>query len=243
MIRKDVKLQRKYYTDAAEQYDEIHGGEDSAHDTALKYISTFMDLLEVTTVLDVGCGTGRGVKYFLDKYPDLTIIGVEPVQALINQGIKKGISSELLICAEGESLPFDDGSFDIVCSFGVLHHVAQPEKVVREMARVARRAIFISDGNRFGQGQLLTRWVRLLIYKFGLWGFANYIKTAGRGYMSSEGDGIAYSYSVFDQYDILANWADRLIFIPTEITDKKSLLHPLLTSSHVLLCSIKEGSK
>ncbi|MBD2245412.1 class I SAM-dependent methyltransferase [Nostoc sp. FACHB-888] len=243
MMRKDVKLQRKYYTDTAEKYDEMHGGEDSAHDTALKYISTFMDHLKVTTVLDVGCGTGRGVQYFLDKYPDLKVIGVEPVQALINQGIKKGISSELLICAEGECLPFDDGSFDVVCSFGVLHHVAQPEKVVREMVRVARRAIFISDGNRFGQGQLWTRWIRLLLYKFGLWGFANYIKTKGRGYMSSEGDGIAYSYSVFDQYDILANWSDIFIFIPTLITDKKSWLHPLLTSSHVLLCCIKEANK
>jgi hypothetical protein len=32
----------------------------------------------------------------------------------------------------------------------------------------------------------------------GLWGVADLIKTRGKGYTTSEGDGLAYSYSVFD---------------------------------------------
>lgn len=37
-----------------------------------------------------------------------------------------------------EELPFDDNSFDLVCSFAVLEHVRRPDRAVRELARVTR---------------------------------------------------------------------------------------------------------
>jgi ubiquinone/menaquinone biosynthesis C-methylase UbiE len=41
--------------------------------------------------------------------------------------------------ADAESLPFDDGAFDAVVAAFLLHHVPSPERVVGELARVARR--------------------------------------------------------------------------------------------------------
>jgi hypothetical protein len=67
------------------------------------------------------------------------------------------------------------------------------------------------------------------------------LKTAGKGYRFSEGDGLAYSYSVFDALEVLSEWSDRVIVIPTDEVKTKSLFHPLLTSFHVLLCAVRDG--
>ncbi len=224
----------------ASLYDSAHSQE-IEHEVALKYVFNFTRMIEITSMLDVGSGTGRAVKFFLENDPLIKINGVEPVEDLIKQATQKNkIPKELLICASGEKLPFKNEYFDAACAFGVMHHVKKPNLVVKEMTRVAKKAIFISDSNRFGQGSMATRWLKLILYKAGLWSLADLIKTRGQGHTFSQGDGLAYSYSVFDSYNTLAKWADRIILIPTsKNTDQKSWLHPLLNSSHVLTCAIK----
>ncbi len=149
----------------------------------------------------------------------------------------------MLVCGSGESLPFADDSFDAVCEFAILHHVENPNAVVREMIRVARKAVFISDANRFGQGGRVARVLKLALYKLRLWHAVNFIKTAGKGYSFSEGDGLFYSFSVFDSYQILAEWADRIVLVPTAPATSTSWFGPLVTSAHVLLCAFKEDPR
>jgi len=73
--------------------------------------------------------------------------GFEPVSELIEQAHRKGLPRGLIARGDGYRLPFADNSFDAVCECGMLHHVEQPGPVVREMMRVARRAVFLSDEN------------------------------------------------------------------------------------------------
>jgi len=113
---------------------------------------------------------------------------------------------------------------------------------VKEMLRVAKRAVFISDSNRFGQGSRSARLTKLVLYKMRLWGIYNYLKTSGRGYLISEGDGLAYSYSVYDSFEEIARWADRLILIPNGGEKAGSWLHPLLTSGGVIVCALRENA-
>jgi ubiquinone/menaquinone biosynthesis C-methylase UbiE len=49
--------------------------------------------------------------------------------------------------ADGRTLPFDDGSFDIAHASLVLHHLepAEAASLIREMARVARHGIVLND--------------------------------------------------------------------------------------------------
>jgi ubiquinone/menaquinone biosynthesis C-methylase UbiE len=191
--------------------------------------------------LDVGAGTGRAVLFLLNKGKEAR--GVEPVQALIKQATAKGLPENTILCGDGRSLPFDDRSFDAVLECGVLHHVAEPRLVVNEMMRVARKAVFLSDSNRFGQGGMGARVLKLALYKMGLWRAARYAQTRGRYYTISDGDGLAYSYSIYDSYNQLAEWADVIWCLPT-IGDEtaKSWFHPLLTSAHGLLCAIRTGA-
>jgi SAM-dependent methyltransferase len=129
--------------------------------------------------------------------PELRICGVEPVSALLDQAVARGSSnSGALIQGQGQALPFADKSFDAVCEFATLHHVSDPAAVVSEMLRVSKKAIFLSDCNRFGLGHLFLRLLKLALYKAGLCGAFNQPRTAGKGYRVTAGDGVAYSCSV-----------------------------------------------
>jgi ubiquinone/menaquinone biosynthesis C-methylase UbiE len=96
------------------------------------------------------------------------------------RGHAKGLTAQQLMDGDGQALAFADGTFDLVCAFGVLHHVPHPRKVVREMLRVSRRSVFISDANSFGQGRPIVRLAKQAIHALGLWPLANFIKTRGR---------------------------------------------------------------
>ncbi len=48
-----------------------------------------------------------------------------------------GIPADLRL-ADGEDLPFEDANFDVVYSFGVIHHTPDTQKTVDEMYRVLR---------------------------------------------------------------------------------------------------------
>ena len=68
------------------------------------------------------------------------------------------------------------------------------------MLRVARKAIFISDANNFGQGGLMARFLKQAIDVMGLWRAFDWLRTGGKGYHVSAGDGLFYSYSVFNNF-------------------------------------------
>jgi len=239
--RDAAALQARYYSDTAGAYDAMHVHADDGHAAAMRFIAAFLPPLQIGSLLDVGCGTGRAIRHFRAHHPDLDVRGVEPSRALIQQATGvHGLPTGRVICGRGESLPYAAASFDAVCEFGILHHVPDPNAVVREMLRVARRAVFISDANRFGQGSRLGRISKLALCRLKLWPLANFLKTRGRGYTITPGDGLAYSYSVFDSHDLLAEWATRVILIPTCAHSARSWAHPLLTAGHVLACAIRE---
>lgn len=127
-----------------------------------------------------------------------------------------------------------------MCEFATLHHAPDPNGIVKEMLRVARKGILLCDSNRFGQGPIAARLLKLALYKCGLWKPFTYLRTMGKGYRITEGDGLAYSYSVYDSLTAISQWADRVILIPTALVRSKSWFHPLLTSGGILVCATKE---
>lgn len=238
-----AQTQLEYYTRSASSYDQTHVKMDDEHALGMAYMIDLMRRHGMKRVLDVGCGTGRASKVLLDLGFD--VIGLEPVEALLQEAEKKGMPKERLVNGSGLKLPFPDGSFDAVCEFGVLHHVEHPNEVVREMIRVARNGIFLSDTNRFGRGRLFARIVKLTLWKLGIWRQAYFLAKGFKSYDCSECDGIAFSYSVYDSFNLIDQWADRMIMIPTKVEGRRlhSWIHPLMTASHVLLCGIRGRPK
>jgi hypothetical protein len=69
----------------------------------------------------------------------------------------------------------------------------------------------------------------------GLWPVVDFIKTRGRGFKISEGDGLAYSYSVFNDYGRIREQCKSVHLINT--VDAGSNLYR--TATHVALLGLK----
>ena len=236
-----VLVQRRYYTETAARYDAMHAHEAGDDDAAMEIVFSVLRNLEVRSLLDVGSATGRGLPRLAEGLSNSLICGVEPVEALVRQGISSGVNRGLpLLLASGDALPFADKSFDAVSEFGILHHVPEPARVIQEMLRVARNVVVISDANRFGQGPFPVRILKLLLFKLKLWNAFDFLRTRGKGYQVSEGDGVFYSYSVYDNLRQIQQWASRIEIFPIAETRPQGWLSPLLASGSILLIAVRK---
>ena len=130
------------------------GDANALRDSLLKEIGR-RDLRSFS-VLDVGAGSGEllrvTAKWARETSRRASLVGLElnerSAQAILDESTDfREISS---VRASGFELPFGDGSFDYAIQSLTLHHFddAGAVKILREMARVARRGIFVIDLNR-----------------------------------------------------------------------------------------------
>jgi SAM-dependent methyltransferase len=130
----------------ADAYDSVVGR------VTARAIEPLLDAARVTTstrLLDVATGPGH-------------VAGAAAARGAVAVGVD--ISEEMLArarrlyppvdfrCADAERLPFQEGTFDAAVAAFLLHHVPSPERVVGELARVARRVAIaqwdVSSRNR-----------------------------------------------------------------------------------------------
>ncbi|WP_413204319.1 class I SAM-dependent methyltransferase [Rhodospirillum sp. A1_3_36] len=234
-IEKNTEIQRDYYERTASDYNTLHIKENDAHHFALLFLEATIELYGIQSILDIGAGTGRAALYLKKKKPNLKILSIEPVKALREIGHSSGIDKDELIPGDATQLNFSDNSFDLVCEFGALHHIHNPRKAVSEMLRVGKKAIFISDSNNFGQGSYLSRSIKQILNALKLWKVADFIKTHGKCYTITEGDGLSYSYSVFNDYKLIKNKCTKVHIMNTD-NGGKNLYK---TASHIALLGIK----
>lgn len=234
-VDKEVKIQREYYSQTAQEYESAHVDRSDEHFFALSFMLSTLDRLKIKSILDVGSGTGRTIKYIKKHRPEIEIVGIEPVLELRNIAYSQGIGEDELIFGDATNLSFSDNEFDLVCEFGVLHHIKNPDKAVSEMLRVAKKSIFISDNNHLAHGSIFMRGVKYVLKILRLWKFAHLIKTRGKGYTISDGDGLSYPYSVFDNYLQIEEQCQKIHLLGT----KRSRINLYRTASHVALLGIK----
>lgn len=86
------------------------------------------------TVLDVGCGTGGVTLDLVEAASQAQVIAVDVDPQMVRRAARR----VPVLGADGRSLPFPDGSFDVVACNLVLMWTPEPERFVAEMARVAR---------------------------------------------------------------------------------------------------------
>lgn len=101
---------------------------------------TMMALQGTESILDVGCGTGELERRIVHIHPQQSIIGLDLTQAMLARARAKLSAYPQLQFIEGDSqqLPFPDASFEIVVSCSALHYMRDPQRVIRECARVLR---------------------------------------------------------------------------------------------------------
>jgi tellurite methyltransferase len=96
-------------------------------------------------ILDVGCGNGRNLVYFLQN--NFEVFGIDQNATSISEVKKKslqlapGNSQENFVVAHAEAIPFEDGAFDIVVCSAVLHFAKNEnhfDSMVRSIWRVLK---------------------------------------------------------------------------------------------------------
>jgi ubiquinone/menaquinone biosynthesis C-methylase UbiE len=88
--------------------------------------------------LDVGCGSGALVVALAVILGEDHVVGVDPSEPFVEAARTK-VPGARLATAAAESLPFEDGEFDVTLSQLVVNFLSDPEAGLREMARVTRQ--------------------------------------------------------------------------------------------------------
>ena len=99
-------------------------------------------------MLDVGCGDGLLAHLITLKRPDLDLKGID---VLVRDHTYIPVTE-----FDGQVMPYAAASFDGVMFVDVLHHTNDPMILLREAARVARKAIVIKDHTLNGLNAGLT---------------------------------------------------------------------------------------
>ncbi|MBK8476219.1 MAG: methyltransferase domain-containing protein [Opitutaceae bacterium] len=94
------------------------------------------------TVLDVGTGDGSIAQAIQSQKTGVEIRGID---VLVRRETKIPVTP-----FDGKSIPYADNSFDVVLFVDVLHHTEDPQVLLDEAARVARRCVIIKDHCRNG---------------------------------------------------------------------------------------------
>lgn len=101
-------------------------------------------------LLEIGAGVGTFLITARNEY-GIDAFGIEPSEdefspfneistALL---VEHKLSKDIVIRGNAESLPFSDGTFDLVYSTNVLEHVKDPKKVIEESVRVLKTGGFL----------------------------------------------------------------------------------------------------
>lgn len=130
-------------------------------------------------VLEVGFGMGTDLFQFAKNGAFAHGVDITPrhFEIASKRFSSFGLSANLQI-ADAEALPFPDGQFDLVYTFGVIHHTPDTEKAIREIHRVlkpgGRAIIGVYHKNSYYYYRIL---IPFLLYRFL---FESYRRTLSR---------------------------------------------------------------
>ena len=113
-------------------------------------------------ILEIGCGNGRAVGHFLQGEPELFVaIDLSEAVDIVEKRFKQYRNLLILQC-DMASLPLEKFSFDVVYSYGVIHHTPDPKKY------------FSIISQHVVSGGLLAIWVYIKGRNFGV--ISNFIR-------------------------------------------------------------------
>ncbi len=99
------------------------------------------------SVLEVGCGTGLFLEWFVRMGHQVT--GLDPSPYMLN--IARRLVPERVALDRGfaEELPYEDNAFDTVALITALEFVNDPHLALQEALRVARRQVLLGVLNKY----------------------------------------------------------------------------------------------
>jgi 2-polyprenyl-3-methyl-5-hydroxy-6-metoxy-1,4-benzoquinol methylase len=97
------------------------------------------------SVLDVGCGEGVITNRWAEQLGEGQVVGVDlPDPKLESEWAVRRRANLQFRALDGDRLPFADDEFDLAAAIEVLEHVSEPERTIKEMARIAACHLLVS---------------------------------------------------------------------------------------------------
>ena len=117
-------------------------GMNIGHEKLAKWGRSFLNIKTSDVVLDLGCGGGRNVQYFLTKARkvygmDYSKTSVDIASSVNSEAIRDGRCK--IIEADVAKLPFEDESIDIVTAFETIYFWNDIEECFKEIYRVLKK--------------------------------------------------------------------------------------------------------
>ena len=117
--------------------------------------------------LDLGAGTAQIPVELARRAPQFRITAVDAAESMLAVGQRNTAAAGLtdrieLVLADAKNLPFDAGTFPVVISNSIVHHIAEPQQVIAEAVRVCAPGglLFHRDLARPHDEELLQQLVR-----------------------------------------------------------------------------------
>ena len=112
----------------------------------LKQIPLSMNM----SVLDVGCGPGHGLSFFVRRGIK-NIAGIDLSPKMMSRAKKRLGNTVVLKTASVEKIPFPRNTFSLVVNTEAFHHFPNPDNAVKEIFRVLKPGgrLYLADINFF----------------------------------------------------------------------------------------------
>lgn len=150
MVGMTKKTSRRLFNTISPVYGLFYQAQKKRYGDIIQKFSHEIDLSSVSTVLDVGCGTGAFCSAL--HHFGLSVTGVDPAEKMLNIAIKQNTGQPIRFLQTNvlEGLPFQDNQFDIAIASYVAHGLERDERkrMYTEMSRVARLYVIIHDYNQ-----------------------------------------------------------------------------------------------
>ena len=120
-----------------------------------KLIKPALDkLIKGASVIEIGSGSCQWLLACRAYRPDLKIFGVDLANKSVQIGKERGIE---VIQADIRDMPFEDNSFDFSFSWGVIEHMTNSDKAVKEQLRITSKFSAIDVPNYFSLPSIVIR--------------------------------------------------------------------------------------
>ncbi len=110
-------------------------------------------------ILDIGCGLGMTVSMIKASVPDSEVIGIDITQKSTWEAYEKQFNVKYFV-DDALNLQFNDEEFDIVVSFGVIEHVTDDKKFIKENLRILKSGgmgFILNIPNRYSMNEYLAK--------------------------------------------------------------------------------------
>ena len=145
-------------------------GMNIGHEKLASWGRSFLNIRSSDTLLDLGCGGGRNIQYFLTKANkvygmDYSRASVDIARILNDKDIKDGRCQ--IIEGDVKNIPFDEKTIDIVTAFETIYFWKDIEACFREIHRVLKDGgefLIVNEG-AYREDKNIKKWADMLNFE------------------------------------------------------------------------------